>query len=61
MGDAFLSEYFPVVGTLGDSGLYVIKSKGKYVPLLNYAARHDDVLGNGCIAPRILDLDTRWR
>jgi hypothetical protein len=30
-------------------------------PVLNWAPRHEDVLGSGSIAPRILDLGTRWR
>jgi hypothetical protein len=33
----------------------------KVVPVLNYVPRHEDVLGRGGIAPRILDLGTRWR
>jgi hypothetical protein len=31
------------------------------VPVLNQAPRHEGVLGSGGIAPRILDLSTRWR
>jgi hypothetical protein len=27
----------------------------------NWAPRHEDILGSGDIAPRILDLGTRWR
>jgi hypothetical protein len=34
---------------------------GRVVALLNYAKRHEDVLGSGCIHPRFLDLDTSWR
>jgi hypothetical protein len=30
------------------------KGKGKVVPVLNWAPRHEDVLGSGGIAPRIL-------
>jgi hypothetical protein len=37
------------------------KGKGKDVPVLNLAPRHEDVLGSGDIAPRILDLGTRWK
>jgi hypothetical protein len=37
-----------------------IKGKVKVVPVFDYALRHEDVLGSGRIAPRILDLDTRW-
>jgi hypothetical protein len=37
------------------------KGKGKVVPVLNKAPRHEDVLGNGGIALRILDIGTRWR
>jgi hypothetical protein len=33
--------------------------KGKVVPVLNWAPRHEDVLVDGSIAPCILDLDTR--
>jgi hypothetical protein len=33
----------------------------KVVPVLNQASRHEDVLGSGGIAPRILDIGTRWR
>jgi hypothetical protein len=32
---------------------------GKHVPVLK-VPRHADVLGSGGIAPRILDLGTRW-
>jgi hypothetical protein len=36
--------------------------KGNVVPVLfNEAPRHEDALGGGGIAPRILDLDTRRR
>jgi len=31
------------------------------VPVLIQAPCHEGVLGNGGIAPRILDFDTRWR
>jgi len=34
--------------------------KGKVVPVLNYEPRHKTCWGGG-IAPRILDLVTRWR
>jgi hypothetical protein len=37
------------------------EGKGKVVPVLNYAPRHEDVLRSGGIDPRILDLGTRWR
>jgi hypothetical protein len=30
-------------------------------PLFNEVTSNEDVLGSGCIAPRILDLGTRWR
>jgi hypothetical protein len=29
-------------------------------PVLNYAPRHENVLGRGGITPRILNLGTRW-
>jgi hypothetical protein len=32
---------------------YNIKAKGKVVPVLNRALRHEDVWGSGGIAPRI--------
>jgi hypothetical protein len=37
--------------------------KGKVIPVLfiNSASRHEGVLGSECIAPRILDLGTRWK
>jgi hypothetical protein len=35
--------------------------KGKFVPVLNEAPRHEDVLGSGGIAPHIFDLGTTWR
>jgi len=35
--------------------------KGKVVPVLNQATRHEDVLESGGLAPRILHLGTRWR
>jgi hypothetical protein len=41
-----------------------IKVKGKVVPVIlffNSAPRHEGVLGSERIAPRILDLGTRWR
>jgi len=38
-----------------------IYDKGKVVPVLNEAPRHEDVLGDGSIAPRILNLETRRR
>jgi hypothetical protein len=41
--------------------LVTLKGKGKVVPVLNYAPRHEDVLESGGIAPRILYLATRWR
>jgi len=34
--------------------------KGK-VPVLNYAPRHEGVLGCRGTAPRIIDFDTGWR
>jgi len=37
------------------------KDEGKIVPLLNQVPRHEHVLGNGGIAPRVLDRGTRWR
>jgi hypothetical protein len=37
------------------------KVKGKVFPVLSWAPRREDVLGSGGIAPRILDLGTRWR
>jgi hypothetical protein len=41
--------------------IFVIKVKGKVVPVLNWAPRHEDVSGSGGIATRIPDLGTRWR
>jgi hypothetical protein len=38
-----------------------VKVKGKVLPVLSQAPRHEDVLGIGGIAPRILDLGIRWR
>jgi len=35
--------------------------KGKVVPVLKLIPRHEDVLWIGGIAPRILNLGTRWR
>jgi hypothetical protein len=35
--------------------------KGKVIPVLNQAPCHEGVLGSGGMAPRILDLGTRWR
>jgi len=32
----------------------MVKDKGKVVPVLNSALRHEDVLGSRGIAPRIL-------
>jgi hypothetical protein len=37
-----------------------LKCKGVF-PVLNQAPRHEDILENGGIAPRILGLGTRWR
>jgi hypothetical protein len=34
--------------------LVKVKVKGKVVPVLNQAPRHEDVLGSGGIAPPIL-------
>jgi hypothetical protein len=42
-------------------GTLLPKGKGKVDLVLNSASRHEDVLGSGDIAPRILDLGTRWR
>jgi hypothetical protein len=33
-----------------------VKKKGKFVPVLNYAPRHEDVWGSGDIAPPFLTL-----
>jgi hypothetical protein len=33
----------------------------EFVPVHRLAPRHERVLGSGVIAPRILDLGTRWR
>jgi hypothetical protein len=38
-----------------------VKGKGNVVPVLNQAPLHEDVLGSGGTAPRILDLGTRRR
>jgi hypothetical protein len=35
--------------------------KGKVVPMLKELPCHEDVWGSGGIAPRILNLGTRWR
>jgi hypothetical protein len=37
------------------------KVKGKVVPVLNSAPRHEDVLGIGGISPLTFNLSTRWR
>jgi len=37
------------------------KSKGKVIPVLNQARRHEDVWGSGGIVPRIFNLGARWR
>jgi hypothetical protein len=37
------------------------KGKGKVALCFNWAPHHGGVLGVGGIAPRILDLGTRWR
>jgi hypothetical protein len=41
--------------------LLMVKVKGKVVPVLNKASHHEDVLGDGGIAPHLLDLGTRKR
>jgi hypothetical protein len=35
--------------------------KSKFVPVLNYAQRHEDVWESGGIPPRILNLGSRWK
>jgi hypothetical protein len=50
----------PLPSTFSPIPRHITKGKGKVVPVLNYA-RHEDVLVSGGIAPRILDLGTRWR
>jgi len=37
------------------------KGKGKVAPVLKKVPRHEDVGVSGGIAPRILNLGTRWR
>jgi len=37
-----------------------MQSNGK-VPVLNEVPRHEEVLGSGGLAPRILNLGSRWR
>jgi hypothetical protein len=37
------------------------KDNGKVGSVLNYALSHEDVLWSGGIAPRILNLSTRWK
>jgi hypothetical protein len=36
-------------------------STSKVIPMSNEALRHEDVWWNACVAPRILNLCTRWR
>jgi len=36
----------------------LIPGKFKVVPVLSQAPRHEDICGNGGIAPRVLNLDT---
>jgi hypothetical protein len=39
-----------------------IKVNGTFAPVFfNWAPYHEGILGNGSIAPHILDLGTRWR
>jgi hypothetical protein len=40
---------------------YEVKKWGKTIPMLNLAPHHEDVWGSGCIAPRFLHLNARWR
>jgi hypothetical protein len=35
--------------------------KGKIVPVLNSAPRHEGIRGSGGIVPRILNVDIKWR
>jgi hypothetical protein len=56
-----LAHLIRVHATFQNAKDHDIKSKGKVVPVLNQAPRHEDVLGSGGIAPRVLDLGTRWR
>jgi hypothetical protein len=39
----------------------LIKVKVKTSLCFNGAPRHEDIMGSGDVAPRILDLGTRWR
>jgi len=39
----------------------LLESKSKVVPVLNEAPCREDVWGSRGIAPRILNLSTRWR
>jgi hypothetical protein len=43
------------------NSLHFLIGKGKVVLCFNWAPRHEGVLRSGCIAPRILDLGSRWR
>jgi len=43
------------------SGKYKVKGEGKFVPMLNRAPRHEDILGIGNIAPHILNFGARCR
>jgi hypothetical protein len=46
---------------LQDRFQQAVKVKAKLSLCFNRAPRHESVLGSGGIAPRILDLGTRWR
>jgi hypothetical protein len=53
---------FEVPGSTTSEIIYFHGSEGKckVVPVLNQAPRHEDVLGSGGTAPRILNLGSRW-
>jgi hypothetical protein len=47
---------YPLALTWGST----IKVKVRFFPVFKKASRHDDALGSGGIAPRILNLGIRW-
>jgi hypothetical protein len=55
--------FLGILPTLSDLQCYKGKGKGKIVPVL-FSTEHQAMKaywGSGCIAPRLLDLGTRWR
>jgi hypothetical protein len=41
--------------------IFIVKVKGKVVPVLNLALCHYDLGGGGCIDTRFFDLGASWR